>query len=49
MLRLVGSNFGLVLQREANIVQAFEQAPTGEFIDWEASGEAVTVFDRAVL
>ena len=49
MAGLVGRNFRLVLQREADIIEAFEQAVAGEFVDLEAGGESAVVLDFALF
>jgi hypothetical protein len=38
-----------VLQREADIIEAFEQAVAGEFVDLEAGGESAVVLDFALF
>src|SRR3984893_4248433 len=45
----VGRNFGLVLQCESDVVQAFEQAMAGEVVDLEGNGKAAFVLYLAPL
>ena len=49
MLGFVRGDFRLVLQREADIVQAFEQAVAREVVDLESGGQALVVPNGAVF
>jgi hypothetical protein len=49
MLRFIGGDIGVMLQRESNFVQSFQQAVAGELVDLECSRESVRVVNRALL
>ncbi len=40
MFCLIGGNFGFVLQREADVVEALEQAVADEFVNRKCGGKA---------
>ena len=42
MAGFVGCDFGLVLQGQSDVIEAFEQAVAGELVNLEGGGESVS-------
>ena len=49
MPSFIGGDLGLVLQSESDVVQPFEQAMAGKFVDLKCSGQSVAIVDLALL
>ena len=49
MPRFVGSDFGLMFQRQPNVVESFEQAVAGKLVNLEGGREAVIIVDFALF